>query len=129
MTCPWLDFKLFGSGRGMSMPFWNGIFYWLNNEADESWYTTTDHRRNYGKIGDLYTFMHGFGAQLHSYQWTHPNAGERRVLAGKTFAPFHSTRKLGRVEVAWGMTDLPRDTDAANKAIRDFEAELNKRSR
>lgn len=81
MTILTIDHLIFGSGRGMGSPFWDQRFYWLS--------------------GDLYTFMHGFGAQLHSYQWRHPKPGERRKLAGRDFYPFQSRRRWLRVEVAW----------------------------
>lgn len=123
MTSPLWDFKIFGSGHGMAMPFWNGIFYWLNDSDHE--YIDTAGRRH-GNCGDFYTFMYGFGAQLRSYQWTHPNAGERRRVAGYHISPLHSTRRWCRVEVAWHLNGLPSDTDGANKMIREFKAALDK---
>jgi hypothetical protein len=129
VTSPLWDFKIFGSGFGMAMPFWNGIFYWLNDESKPNWYSSSanDHSRSKGKLGDFYTFAGGLGAQLHSYQWTHPNAGETRVLAGKRFRPLHSHRRWFRVEVSWYMTGLDgKDIDTINKEIREFQAELLK---
>lgn len=100
----WLDHLIFGDGHGMKSPYFDDRFYWLN--------------------GELYTFMHGFGAQLHSYQWTHPIAGERRHLCGRDFKPFHSKRRWFRVEVAWAWVELPRDIDAANAELRQLAKEL-----
>ncbi len=121
MTCFALDFKIFGSGHGMASPFWNGAFYWLNNSLDPRY----DSRGRLVKAGDFYTFMHGLGAQLHSYQWTHPNAGERRRLAGYEFHPLHSTRHWGRVEVAWSLSGLPSDINGAHAMINDFKKRLD----
>jgi hypothetical protein len=38
----WLDHKIFGNGRGLGSPCFDGIFYWLS--------------------GALYTWIGGFGA-------------------------------------------------------------------
>lgn len=102
----WLDHLIFGNGFGMATPYCDGRFYWLS--------------------GELYTFLPGFGAQLHSYQWTHPKAGEERSLAGRVFRPLCSTRRWGRVEVAWAMVGMPRDIDATNAEIRALEADLGR---
>ena len=104
MTCLAIDHLIFGNGHGMGSPYFDGRFYWLS--------------------GDLYTAMNGFGAQLHSYQWTHPNAGEERTLCRRKFRPLHSRRKWGRVEVAWCWVDLPRGIDEANAALRQLFQEL-----
>jgi hypothetical protein len=101
----WLDHRIFGNGWGLKSPFWDNRFYWLK--------------------GELYTFMGGFGAQLHSIQWRHPKAGERRRLIGREFVVLHSNRRWGRVIVAWAMVAMPRDIDAANAAIRLLERDLN----
>lgn len=115
----WLDHKIFGNGRGLGSPYCDGKFYWLS--------------------GQLYTFMQGFGAQLHSIQWTHPNAGEERRLFGYRFRPLHSTRSflwlfrdrwfefptpISRVMVSWGRVDLPKGIDEANAALRQMEKEV-----
>lgn len=102
----WLDHLIFGNGRGLATPYFDGRFYWLS--------------------GELYTFMHGHGAQLHSIQWTHPKPGERRRLCGREFVAFNSTRRWGRVMVAWAMVGLPRDIDAANAAIRELKQDLGR---
>ncbi len=95
----WLDFKIFGSGRGMAMPHFDGRLYWL--------------------AGEFYTFSAGLGAQLTSYQWQHPRAGEERTLCGRKFRVLHSSRRWGRVQVAWGMVGLNRlSLDDAHKEIR-----------
>lgn len=100
----WLDHLIFGNGRGMKSPYWDDRFFWLD--------------------GELYTAMYGFGAQLHSYQWTHPKAGERRHLCGRDFVPLHSTRRWGRVEVAWSWADLPKDINEANSELAQLRKEL-----
>jgi hypothetical protein len=99
-----LDHLIFGNGRGIRSPFWDNRFYWLS--------------------GEVYTYMAGFGAQLHSYQWTHPRAGETRHLCGRDFVPLHSSRRWFRVEVAWSWVGLPKDIDEANAELRQLEKEL-----
>jgi hypothetical protein len=103
VTCPAIDFRIFGNGYGFAAPYFDQPFYWLS--------------------GDFYTFMHGFGAQLHSVQWTHPRAGERRNICGVEFRPLHSHRRWGRVMVAWS-TKLPQGMDQANEWLGQFERHL-----
>lgn len=102
----WLDHLIFGNGRGMKSPYFDSRFFWLN--------------------GELYTAMSGFGAQLHSYQWTHPKAGERRRICGRDFIPLHSSRRWIRVEVAWSWVGLPKDINEANEELRQLEKELGR---
>lgn len=109
-----IDFRIFGNGYGLGAPFWAQTFYWLP-------YTYESGNKRYG---DFYTFMHGFGAQLHSFQWTHPKPGECRIIKGRKFRPFSSTRRWLRVEVAWS-TNLPNDIDAANAELRQIKADLD----
>lgn len=104
-----VDFWIFGNGWGLAQPYFDGRFYWLND-------TTPGRKRR----ATFYTFSHGLGAQLRSFQWTHPRAGERRTLCGREFVVFHSHRRGLRVEVAWAMVRLPENLDAANEAIREF---------
>lgn len=101
-----LDFWIFGNGHGLGAPFWDGRFYWLS--------------------GEFYTYSAGHGAQLTSFQWTHPKAGETRRLCGRDFVPFHSSRSWGRVRVSWSWTDLPDDIDEANAELRQLERELGR---
>ena len=101
---PALDFRIFGDGYGFSAPYSDQAFYWLS--------------------GEFYTFMGGLGAQLHSAQWTHPKAGERRKICGVEFRPLHSNRRWGRVMVAWAAS-LPRNTGEANDWLRQFERYLS----
>ena len=115
----WLDHKIFGNGHGLGSPYFDNRFYWLS--------------------GQLYTFMSGFGAQLHSIQWSHPQAGEERKLFGYRFRPLHSNRKflwlfrdrmfpiptpISRVMVAWGRVDLPKDIDQANAELRQMKSQV-----
>ncbi|WP_156771462.1 hypothetical protein [Labrys sp. WJW] len=102
----WLDFRLFGNGGGLGAPYHDQRFYWLS--------------------GQFYTFMHGFGAQLHSFQWRHPKPGERRRICGRDFVVLHGSRRGPRVQVAWCMVGLPRDIDEANAAIRQLEQDLGR---
>lgn len=106
----WLDHKIFGNGHGLGAPFWDQRYYWL---------TRDDHKR-----GELYTYSHGFGAQLHSIQWTHPKAGERRRLNGHEFKVFSSSRRWLRVMVSWSLVHLPRDIDGAHEMMRKLDTEL-----
>jgi hypothetical protein len=99
----WLDHLIFGNGFGYRSPYFDNRFYWLS--------------------GRLYTFMGGLGAQLHSCQWTHPRAGEVRMLSGREYRPFHSNRRWGRVMVAWA-TKLPHDITAANALLCKIKSEL-----
>lgn len=101
----WLDHLLFGNGNGIKSPYFDNIFYCLS--------------------GRLYTYSFGYGAQLHSTQWFHPIAGEKRVLAGETFVVFNSTRRWLRVQVAWSLVRLPEDITNAANAIRKFKAKLD----
>lgn len=100
----WLDNKIFGNGWGLSTPYFDQVFRWLD--------------------GELYTFSHGFGAQLMSIQWTHPRAGERRTLGGYEFKVFASARRWGRVRCSWGVVDLPKDIDEANTMLRQMDRDL-----
>ncbi len=111
MTQLALDHLIFGDGFGLASPYFSGRFYWLVDTKAEK------------RTGDLYTFMHGFGAQLHSFQWRCPEPGEERRLIGRSFRPFNISRRWGRVNVSW-CTSLPRDIDAANVALRQIEADL-----
>lgn len=110
----WLDFKAFGSGWGLAMPHCDGILYWLKNA-------------NTGR-SEFYTFSPGFGAQLTSFQWRHPNVGEERELAGRKFRPLHSHRgAFGRVAVSWSLQGIQGKPlgeqraalDALLKALRE----------
>lgn len=118
----WLDHRIFGNGYGLATPYFDGIFYWLS--------------------GRLYTWSGGFGAQLTSFQWRHPNAGEERTLAGYRFRPLHSRRRflwlfrrsafpipvpIARVSVAWARVDLPKDIDAANAELREMEKRIGRK--
>jgi hypothetical protein len=99
----WLDHLIFGNGYGLKSPYFDSRFYWLS--------------------GRLYTWIGGFGAQLQSFQWRHPKAGESRKLCGLEFRPFHSERRWLRVRVAWA-TKLPADLNEANQFLRRLERDL-----
>jgi hypothetical protein len=90
----WLTLKLFGHGNGIAMPYFDGAFYWLVDDLRED--------RN-AKNGRFYTWMSGFGAQLHSYEWRTPDPGTRRRLFGHTFEVFSVSRTWPLVRVAWGV--------------------------
>lgn len=101
-----IDHRIFGNGYGMASPHCDARFYWLS--------------------GEMYSFTPGFGAQLMSIQWTHPKAGEERILAGRKFRPLHSRRRWCRVVVSWAMVGLPHDIDAVNAELRKLENDLGK---
>lgn len=104
MTILSLDHLIFGNGHGLSSPYFDNRFYWLN--------------------GELYTFSSGLGAQLKSVQWRHPKPGERRRICGQTFRPFHSYRRWGRVMVSWAWIEMPTGLDDAHAALRELQEHL-----
>lgn len=114
----WLDLLLFGNGHGLGAPYFDQRFYWLTDGN-----TLMGSGRSLR--GRLYTFMPGHGAQLYSFEWRHPLAGERRKLAGREYRPLHSSRKGPRVMVAWS-TKLPDGIDVAIAELRQIEALLGK---
>jgi len=77
----WLDWKLFGNGRGMASPYFDDVFYWLS--------------------GRFYQFTGGFGSQLASYEWRIPTPGTRRHLMGEDFIVYSAKRRWLRVAVSW----------------------------
>lgn len=101
----WLDHLIFGNGYGLKSPFFDNRFYWLK--------------------GNLYTFSFGFGVQLTSFQWFHPNAGERRHLCGRTFQPLYSRRRGPRVMVGWSMATMPPGSDNQLSEIRLLKQDLD----
>jgi len=100
----WLDHRIFGNGHGIRSPHWDNVFYWL--------------------AGELYTFFPGHGAQLTSWQWTRPRAGERRHLAGRDYVIWRADRRWGRVVCKWAVTTLPADLNEANALLWLIESEL-----
>ena len=99
-----LDHFIFGNGYGLKSPYFDNVFYWLS--------------------GEIYTFSHGLGAQLHSIQWTHPKPGETRKLVGREFVVYQSRRRLFRVAVSWAMVGLPQGVDEADAEIRKLKKDL-----
>ena len=85
----WLDWKLFGNGRGMASPFCDDVFYWLG--------------------GRFYRWVGGFGAQLQSIEWRTPKPGTRRYLIGEEFVVFSAARRWIRVEVSWALVKRPKE--------------------
>lgn len=100
-----LDFLIFGNGGGIAAPYFNQVFYWLKDS-------------NTGR-STFYTWCGWFGTQLQSFQWTHPNAGERRFICGYEFHPFSSRRIFCRVQVAWKCDKLN-----TNKDIMEFKSKI-----
>lgn len=108
----WLDHLIFGRGRGLSQPYFDGVYYWLVDTSNE--------RRR----GQFYTWSGWFGSQLQSFQWRHPKPQETRRLAEREFRPFCSERRWLRVRVSWAQVGLSKDIDKANAALRRLRAEL-----
>ncbi len=99
-----LDHAIWGNGHGMRSPSFDDRFYWLS--------------------GELYHFFPGLGAQLTSYQWRRPRAGERRMLGGREYGIWRTERRWGRVCCKWALCKLPEDLNAANALLRTIEQEL-----
>lgn len=109
----WLDHLIFGNGYGLKSPYWDDNYYWLS--------------------GELYTWCGWYGAQLSSFQWRHPKAGERRKLLGREFRALHSTRDflwlwiiplpICRVRVAWSC-NLPKGLDEANAELHAMQKQI-----
>jgi hypothetical protein len=99
----WLDFLIFGNGKGMKSPCCDDVFYWLN--------------------GRLYTWIGGFGAQLRSFEWFAPKAGTRRRLAGRDFVVFSVSRSWIRVDVTWAVC---QDNPITIEELRDLRRSLGK---
>lgn len=110
-----LDHLLFGNGFGLASPLNDRTYHWLVD--------TSDGKRE-GRNGRLYSFMVGLGAQLHSIEWFAPPAGTSRVLGGRKFYVFSSCRRGLRVQVAWAMSRVPDELDAALADIRGFGQRL-----
>lgn len=100
----WLDWRLFGNGRGMASPYWDDAFYWLD--------------------GHFYQWIGGLGAQLQSHEWFAPKAGTRRRLIGEEFVVFQTRRKGPRVEASWALTQMPSNLDAQNARIAELYERL-----
>ncbi|NEU14697.1 hypothetical protein G3T14_21700 [Methylobacterium sp. BTF04] len=111
-----LDHLIFGNGHGMKSPYFDNRLYWL---------VDTLRQERDGRNGRLYTYMGGFGAQLRSFEWTHPRPGERRELNGREYIAFSSTRSWLRVDAAWALVRMPPGLDEANAEIRAIKAELD----
>jgi hypothetical protein len=99
----WLDFLIFGNGRGMKSPYSDDVFYWLS--------------------GRLYTWIGGFGAQLRSFEWFAPKAGSRRRLVGREFVVFGVSRRWLRVDVSWAVYQHHPITI---EELRELESSLGK---
>ena len=104
----WLDHKLFGNGRGLKSPYFNDTYFWLRDEM-----------RPQSK-GRLYTWMGGFGAQLHSIEWFAPHPDTCRRLFGQEFKVFNVSRCWLKVRVAWAATRQFKDYEE----VRALERQL-----
>lgn len=115
-----LDFAIFGNGFGMAQPFFDGRFYWLVD-------TDGGYERD-GKRGRFYRWHGWLGAQLFSTQWRHPLAGESRILNGRKYVVFRSSRRWCRVEVSWRLAELDRckSLDEENALLDTVRKELDR---
>ncbi len=102
----WLDWKLFGNGRGMASPYFDDVFYWLD--------------------GRFYRWIGGLGAQLESHEWRVPAPGTRRKLAGHEFVVFQASRRWLRVSASWQLARLPNDLAGQHTAIDQLRSDLTK---
>lgn len=94
----WLDFKLFGNGRGLAQPEYDGQFYWLN--------------------GHFYYWIGGSGAQLGSFQWFATKIAEERNIAGRIFRVLNYRRIGPRVDIAWSMVNMSSNPRLAMEEIK-----------
>ncbi len=85
----WLDWIIFGNGKGLGSPYFDDAFFWLS--------------------GNLYTWIGGYGAQLSSIEWKAPRAGVRRKLLGRDFVVLHYERRWIRVKIAWALAKEPKN--------------------
>lgn len=113
----WLDWLLFGNGRGMQSPYYDDVFYWLKD-------TTIERAKAKGRF---YRFSGWFGCQLAAVEWRAPPVGTRRFLAGREFVLLRATRKFLRVETSWTMVSLKGvPIDEANERIRELRDNLGR---
>lgn len=112
-----LDHLLFGNGWGLASPL---------NDATYHWLVDTSAGNRDGRNGRLYSFTGGLGAQLRSIEWFAPPAGTRRILAGREFKVFQTSRRGLRVDVAWAMTPMPPGLDAMHAEIAKLRDLLEK---
>lgn len=109
-----LDWLLFGNGHGMASPYFDDTFYWLKDMS------RGDRKKAKGRF---YRLGGGFGAQLYSVEWTKPEIGAERLLAGMTFRVFHATRVGPRVDVAWSHVPKPKtaqDLEAISTTVKNW---------
>jgi hypothetical protein len=87
---PWFGF---GNGFGLSAPYFGGTYFWLRDMKTKrcAWYT----------------WLGGFGAQLHSYELRAPKAGTERLIKGRLYVPFREPqRRFLTVEIAWCLKEF-----------------------
>ena len=79
--------------------------------------------------GRKYTFLGGFGAQLHSIESNHISKGSVRYIGDRLFYVF-SIQPLGlfhkRYDIAWGMVLDNPDLDTMHANIASFKKYLEK---
>jgi len=104
----------FGSGYGLAVPYFNGEFYWLH---DQQW------EREGKRVGAWYQWSGGLGAQLHSYTFLAPKAGETRDLFGHRFKVFQTPERRGfTVRTSWALND----ENPTVERLRELEQELQR---
>ena len=109
-----LAMMIFGNGGGMKEPYFDGVFYWLNDSN--------------GSPARFYKFTGGFGAQLTSFEFRAPKAGTCRTLADREYVVFNtSSGWFGLMhQVTWAAVRLPQGTAELNAAIRGIKSELQR---
>lgn len=104
----------FGGGYGLATPYFDGQFYWLH---DQQW------AREGKRVGAWYQWSGGFGAQLQSFTFSAPKAGEMRELFGHKFRVFQPPRRQGfTVRTSWALND---ETPTVER-LRELEQELQR---
>lgn len=100
----------FGNGYGLAAPYFEGEYHWLVDGSQEK------------RRGAWYHWLGGFGAQLHSFEFRAPRAGEKRELFGHTFHIFQPPERRGlTVRTAWA-TDDPLAKTA--EGLRELHQQL-----
>lgn len=90
-----LLFLLYGGGKGLGMPYWDGQILWL---------VDTYYKRREAKNGQFY-FPSLRDNCFHSYEIFHPTCGQKRVLNNVLFCCVRSFRQGVFVECLWECQD------------------------
>lgn len=106
----WLDFLIFGGGRGLAFKTDNDTYYWLRD----------DNKRHATPM--FYKWDGWYGSQLTSFEWHAPKVGDQRKLIGYDFIPTHYHRRWFRYQISWA-THIP-SVVGANEYIQSIRNKL-----